>query len=246
MVDETTAENVTVFERIVASIRAGNYFEQAAAEAGIGRETGYGWLRLGATTFARLHRELITDAELTNHERRCLAFSDAVAKAEAAWEVNANNIMENLARGGFVQTTTTTKVDAGGAVLEVTTKRETLAPNAQVLEWRLQRRYPDRYGQRVDIAGVPGRPVELTMEERARVMADEIRKHKEAAAMGAEAALQVRGIVDGPTCGAVPRDKRGADVVCVREPGHRGRHRYDIAAPPATATVGQPNEEATP
>lgn len=243
---EQIAVDVTVTDRILASLRSGNYFEQACAQAGIHRQTGYGWLRIGARTYERVHRLLTTHDKLTLHEQRCIAFSAAVAQAEAEWEVNANNVLENLGRGGIVQTTVTEKTEpdatapGGFRVIERTTRRETLAPNPQVIEWRLTRRFPERYTAKVDLT-IEQKPTELSVEERARILADELRAAivKGAPTPALEAGSTVR-------CGAHPtHGRRGYrdDFWCVREAGHGGRHRYEERA----VTVGQPNEsEATP
>lgn len=175
--DDGTTAPVTAFERIVGGVRVGNYFEHACASAGVHRETAYGWLRIGAQLYARAatYDTDLDTIEATDHERRCAAFSDAVAQAEAEWVVGAVTTLESLGRGGQKVETVTTKQLASGDT-EITTKVETLAPNPQVIEWRLTRRLPQHYGDRVELIGglIDG---QLPMADRAEALAGEVRSY---------------------------------------------------------------------
>jgi hypothetical protein len=170
IVGRTEDGPVTVADRIVNGLRAGAYFEQAVAAAGVAKDTAYGWLRIAGKVRIRARGSLDT-IELTHHETNCLRFSDAVAEAEASWEVGALALLEQLARGGIEQLREVVKVDANGTVLERTTTREHTLPSAQVLEWRLERKIPERYGRRVEIGLDAGGPV-LSEEERADALVD--------------------------------------------------------------------------
>lgn len=156
---------VTVAEQIIAAIRAGNYIEGAAAAAGITKQTVYEWRHVAART--RIAGT--PDADLTDHQRRCITFSDAVDEAEGIWEVNANRTLERIARGGIEQEVVTVKTDHRGNVVERTTRTTSTLPDARVIEWRLKRRFRDRYAERVEVTGADGDPlgVELSMDERA-------------------------------------------------------------------------------
>lgn len=161
---------ITVADRIVRGLRLGNYFEQAAAAAGVHRETAYGWLRVAGKARIRARGRSIDDLALTDHERRCVEFSDAVAAAEAQWEVGTLARLEQLGRGGLTRTHETIRYDADGNLIDRTVRTETLPPNAQVLEWRLTRRFPERYGQRVErLDGAS-----LTEEEHAAALVDSL------------------------------------------------------------------------
>lgn len=143
---------ITVGNRIVNALRAGAYFEQACSAAAVHKETAYGWLRIAGKARIRARGDLDSiDDTLTDHERACLTFSDSVAEAESSWEVGALALLERLARGGIAQVKTVVKVDTKGKVLETTTTTEHSLPSAQVLEWRLERRFPQRYGRRISI-----------------------------------------------------------------------------------------------
>lgn len=159
---------ITVAERIINGLLSGNYFEHATASAGITKETGYEWLRTAGRALIRAKGQDLDTADLTPHERRCVEFSDAVANAEAQWVVQANATLELLGRGGAEETTTTEKYDMTGQepkLLERTVKTVKVPPNAQVIEWRLTRRFPSLYGNRLDLTLPPGGA--LTSEERA-------------------------------------------------------------------------------
>jgi hypothetical protein len=176
---------VTVSDRIVAALRAGNYLDPAAAAAGIPVDTVKGWLRLAGRLLIK-HRGDTEAATLTAHERRCIAFSHAVEEAEATWEVDANTTHERLARGGLPQVTETIKRGPSpgngepGPVLEVQTRTTHTLPDARVIEWRLKHRFPERYSDRIEVSGPGGGPIELSQEERASALAELARVFRKA------------------------------------------------------------------
>lgn len=176
---------VTAGERIVGLLRAGMYLEAAAASAGINRHTVHGWLRTGARGAARLHAleavaradgKPMPDVELSPFDFRCVEFTIAVAEAEAAWEAQEVNTLNQLARGGLVITKTTEKQAPNGDVTERTVVTEVLAPNPSVIMWRLARRFPDRYGNKVSVEDVTRRQRETdpSNEELGSDLADTI------------------------------------------------------------------------
>lgn len=170
--EDGTLVRTTVAERIIESVRAGTPLEGAAASAGITNDTLWRWLREGA----RANRLLIAGTkpkELTAEQRRLSEFSEEIHRATGEWEANSNLILERLARGGTRVVTVTEKVDKDGNVLDKTTKTETLGPSAAVLQWRLSRRFPDRYADRVEVSGPGGEPISI--ETRAKSLADGLR-----------------------------------------------------------------------
>lgn len=150
---------ITVHDRIVSSLRAGNYIEASAALAGVTKHSVYEWLKIGAQAHTDVSngRRRLTD--LRKHERDCMTFSDAVAEAQAAAEVRDVAQLAQLANGGAkVKVVTTKKVD--GKVTEVIEREEVLPPNPQVIEWRLERRFPDRWGRRrLEVSGPGGEAI---------------------------------------------------------------------------------------
>lgn len=183
---------ITVADRIITALRNGNYLEPAAAAAGVHKSSVYEWLKVGANANAKLQQPGVNKSALSQHERRCALFSDAVAEAEAAWEADANEQLHRLGTGQITAVTVTEKVQVSdehpdGKIIERTTKTETLAPNPQVLEWRLMRRFPERYTGRVEVSGPGGEPIPI--EVRARNLAEALRDFQ----AGATAAQQVEG-----------------------------------------------------
>lgn len=182
-----THDPVTVSDRIIETIRLGGYMETAAARAGVHKQTVYGWLDTGAKTFKRLNAGTAKPSDLTEHEWRCLEFSEAVDLAEADSEVEQLALLAELGQGGRQVTSTTTRTTPGpqGApdvVVDRTTKTETLLPDARVLMWRLERRHPARYGRtRVEISGPEGGPldVEHHADDRVLALVETVRQFKE-------------------------------------------------------------------
>jgi len=149
---EITLQTITVFSHIVDALRVGMYLEPAILSTGIGKSTVYSWLKTAGTILlAHSGREIDRDS-LSPHERRCLEFSEAVDEALYSWELRALADHARIERGGIVAETITTKRNASGEVVEQTTKRETLAPDARAIEWRLTRRFPERYSQRLTLS----------------------------------------------------------------------------------------------
>lgn len=147
---DDNGRDVTVADRIVQLLRTGAYFEQACAVAGVHKETAYGWLRI-AGRLRIVHRGDLP-AELGDHDRRCVEFSDAVLEAEATWEVVALGQLERLGRGGIDEEVTTEEHDDAGKLTKKVTRKSVTLPDARVLMWRLERRFPSRYGRRDDDA----------------------------------------------------------------------------------------------
>lgn len=160
----TDGDPVTVHDRIVSSLAAGNYIETAAALAGVSKQSVYEWLKVGAQASTDVTNRKTTLAKLTQHQRDCIEFSDAVAEAQAQSEVRDVATLAQLARGGTAVTTKRVKKDAAGNVVETVETVETLKPDPHVLTWRLERRFPDRWGRRtLEISGPDGDaiPVEV-------------------------------------------------------------------------------------
>jgi hypothetical protein len=150
---EITLVPVTVFSHIVDALRVGMYLEPAILSTGISKSTVYAWLKTAGTiTLAHSGRE-VNRNKLSAHERRCLDFLEAVDEAQHSWELRALADHSRIERGGWQSVTVREKVNAAGEVVERTTTSETMAPDARAIEWRLTRRFPERYSQRVVLSG---------------------------------------------------------------------------------------------
>lgn len=176
-------------DQLCAHLRTGHYIETACALVGLSKTSMYAWLKNGAR-----HRDSnVAHSKLRAHDRRCVEFLNAVEVAEAEAEEKDMLRLTALGRGGLEVTTVTEKVNAEGNVIEKTTRRETLPPNHQVLEWRMERRWPDRWGRRstVQVTGKDGGPLELTTEERADRLAEDAALFLAGAAAAADAAVDL-------------------------------------------------------
>lgn len=162
---------VTVADRIIAAVRAGNYLETAAALAGVRTSTIRDWLYNGNATLRALANGT-SPHELPSHQLRYAEFADAITRAEAEAEAEDVARLQVLARGQAVATkeVIVEKRDRDGNLVEATTRKETetLAPDSAALRWRLERRHPRRWqgSQRVELTGEDGGPVELTVAEK--------------------------------------------------------------------------------
>lgn len=139
-------------DQIVGDIKVGLNAERAAARAGIRRETQKEWENTASAARTALAQGTRTEDELTDKERSCLSFSNTLHDAEIEWELQSNMLLQGLAQGGQVLEVITTRVEPNGKTT-TTTRRESTLPDPKVLMWRLQHRFPDRYTQKVVVAG---------------------------------------------------------------------------------------------
>ncbi len=168
---------VTVADQIISALRSGNYLEPAAAAAGVDSETVYGWLKVAGRARLRAKGRSLDEIEMTDHERKCLEFSGSVLHAWGIYETAANVLLTQLERGGLETTSTSTKQVLTERVIDGELKTvwtdveryvrvTVLPPDPKVLMWRLERRFQERYGNKVDVA-ISSKRQELTEEEHA-------------------------------------------------------------------------------
>lgn len=178
---------ITIADRVIAYVRAGEYVDLAAAAAGINRDTIYEWMKQAATAQLRQHNQP-NPTPHTPHEIACIEFSDAITRARGEWAAAQSMQLEQLSRGGLPQVTTTeivvTKADGKTETKTTTTTTHTL-PDARVIMWRMERRLQDYYGPRVEMVDKRGEDL-LTDGEAANAVADSV----EAFLAGRESAQQ--------------------------------------------------------
>lgn len=143
----------TVADAVADLIRLGNYMETAALHVGIGVSTVKVWMREGRLALDRIEAGA-RRRDLSARQRHCADFRAAVDLALADAEQRDVRTLAALARGGLPLTSTVERYetdDAGQLQLaeRTITTRESL-PDARVLLWRLERRFPDRWGRRPD------------------------------------------------------------------------------------------------
>lgn len=183
----------TVGDAIASAIRAGNYVETAAKRIGVSKVTVYAWMQRGA----RARRQAIrSETTVPPTERIFVDFLNSIEEAEAFSEAQDVALMASLARGGIVERTTTIETSDGREVKRTVKETHTL-PSERVLMWRLERRFPKRWGHAGSLDGSgDGAPL-VPREDRAASLAAELRGF----AAGVEAAEQVHGSgkVDDPS-----------------------------------------------
>lgn len=115
--------------RIIDAVRAGNYLETAAACAGLSKDTLYRWLKRGARAQGGAYRQ----------------FADDVAAALAVAEARDVATIDRAADGYDVVRIKETVEDGRVAAVETVRTREFAW---QAAAWRLERKFPDRWGRR--------------------------------------------------------------------------------------------------
>lgn len=108
-----------VQDAIVNAITMGCYVETAAAMAGIHKDTYYDWFKKGAKQSKGIYR----------------TFSDAVSRALAMSEFRDLAVIDTAAHGKKAS------VDKDGK------KIEAVAPNWQAAAWKLERKFPQKWGR---------------------------------------------------------------------------------------------------
>lgn len=121
-----------IAQQIIEAIRVGNYIETAANYAGIGHSTFHLWMKKGRDEIERLVEleERGIDAEVDPALAVYVEFVGNVKKAEADAEVQA-----------------------------VTRVRSAMGENWQAAMTFLERKYPAKWGRRVDLNITETRPV---------------------------------------------------------------------------------------
>lgn len=132
---------------VMEALQAGNYMEASAAFAGVSKSVLYDWLKAGRA--AKTHRK----------QTRAADFLDAVEKAMAIAEVRGVELITRAGEG------TPAVLNAQGQVVT-----PGIPPQWQAMAWRLERKYPEKWGrrQRLDIATPDerstGRPLRVVVD----------------------------------------------------------------------------------
>lgn len=173
---------VTVSDALIDRLAAGALREEAARSIGLAKQTLYNWLHRGALA----RQAIAAGRQLTPDERRYAQFVDAVEEAEANALLGDWATLGQLAAGGMPQVTTTVKVvreitDDNVVVereVERTTRTSHTLPDANVLIWRLEHRWPHLFGRNAELpTGDMGENVD-DLQTRARALVDEVVAYK--------------------------------------------------------------------
>lgn len=160
--DTGADQPVTIADRILQALTAGTPEAGAAASVGLSVTALRDWRTEGNRLNQQLAAGTLNRSHLSHHQRRLADFAVEATRAIGEWEVRSNTILESLAAGGLVVETVTRKtmmVEGAEVETERTVRKETLLPDRQVLQWRLARRFPDRYSERREITGKDGEPI---------------------------------------------------------------------------------------
>lgn len=155
---------------ILSSLKAGCYIETAAAYAGISKDSLYNWLKRGRREKRRLAKN--PRARPYQSEAQFVIFVDGVTKAMSESEVRDVSIIAQAANGGQRYIEEKIITDANGNILSKQTTTKGIPPQWQAAAWRLERKYPKKWGRRVAIRKDEGNGEE-TAEEFAKKMRDE-------------------------------------------------------------------------
>lgn len=124
-------------EKVCELIRKGAYIETAVAYCGISKDTFYRWLKEGART---------KEDTLTKK------LSDALWVAQAEAEMRDLNIIDKVALGS---PDVLARDEAGNILLDAqgypVVQEYGLQPNWKASAWRLERRFPQRWGKNIKI-----------------------------------------------------------------------------------------------
>lgn len=167
-----TLRTCTVAERVVELIEQGAYAERAARSCGVSPATFYSWLDQGGKVKLLLGQN--PRARLTRAQGRHLEFLEAVEAAEFVYEMTALQALERIALGTVTmeQITETFVMDDQGEpqLKERKIRRANALPSAAAIQWKLTRRFPERY-QLAD-PGLNDTQPDMTADNVNRLVAD--------------------------------------------------------------------------
>jgi len=111
-------------EKICSAMLMGAYIETAAAYASINKQTLYTWMKKGNAQKAGIYR----------------TFLDAIEQAMSKCELRDLEAIDKVATGR------PEKQDINGNIIS-----QSMAPNWKAAAWRLERKYPKKWGRREQI-----------------------------------------------------------------------------------------------
>jgi len=164
-------------EAIVNAVAVGTHYVDAAILAGIDRGTLYRWLKRATVA------EGLEASARSQSQRRALDLRDGITRAEAEYRRTAEASIDIA--GTIGRTVTTVKEVAGPNGTTTSTTSTQVLPDWRARAWRLERRWPDRYGPNasVEVTGQGGGPVAISLED-VISKADAIRARHQADAVG--------------------------------------------------------------
>lgn len=157
--------DLTMIDRACRTIEQGGMAKDAAARLGVRIETYRTWLATGVQVGRRLAAGQAEDEDLTDHERQCVELEfrtwEAEYTARADKLAKLDQVMNGIERVKVIERRAVDPNKPGdqGVLLERTEHRERAMPDANVIRWWLQMRWPDEFREQVTVAGPDGGPV---------------------------------------------------------------------------------------
>lgn len=132
--------NAEIIGKIVTYVRTGSYIETAVVAAGISKQTYYQWMKAASAAEEAAEvaeRKGEQSPRLTKQQKLCFELRDAIEKALAEGELS--DLM----------------------TIRIASKR-----NWQAAAWRLERKFPDKWGRRdhlsAELSGPKGSPIPVS------------------------------------------------------------------------------------
>jgi hypothetical protein len=152
--ERAPARDRTIGDALCDFVRLGHFLETACALCGVNAGTVRDWIRTGARAVQRLDAGA-SRRDLSAHQRRCADFSAAVVRALGEAEHRDVQRLALLGGGGLPQRTVVEELeldqDGQERLVKRTTRTTETLPDGATLRWRLERRFPDRWGRRVEV-----------------------------------------------------------------------------------------------
>lgn len=144
----------TLVDAIISSLKAGCYLETAAAFSGITRSTLQEWMKRGRKELERLSNPRTKPSKT---EVQFVILINGITRAMAEAEIRDVSQIAKAALGGQKLTEEKIKKDNKGNIIshEIITKMT--LPQWQASAWRLERKYPKRWGRRLAISNDTGK-----------------------------------------------------------------------------------------
>lgn len=157
-VDDDGVERIPVrmLDRVVETLANNGFLHDAAARAGVSKETLRQWIRKGSEAKADLIAGRLRLSQLDIQTRRCIELADAVEYASATARTQMLQTMTAMAQGGLSRSKITERYDAEGKVTERAETVETTLPDPRALAWILTHRYRDEFTAPAEHAGAGG------------------------------------------------------------------------------------------
>jgi hypothetical protein len=150
--DPAPGRDDTIGDFIVEQIRAGVDPNYAAGVAGVTTAELQAWMREGTVCFARLNAGAHWVKDFNAEQRKLAWFTDKAVRAISAHISRLAIIAEQVARGTLPpKVEIRTKTDARGRVVETTRVETSHLPDANMLQWKLEKLAPTVYGSRATL-----------------------------------------------------------------------------------------------